>query len=46
VEQLLLQALLALDELEVVDEEDVALPILPLERERGLAADRVDDVVT
>jgi len=45
VEELLLQALPVLDELDVVDEQDVALPVLALERQGGLGADRVDEVV-
>ena len=45
VEELLLEALLVLHELDVVDEEDVALPVAPFEGRRGVRPDRVDELV-
>ena len=46
VEELLLEALLALDELDVVDEEDVGgVAVLPAEGVLGAVADRLDVVV-
>ena len=44
-EELLLEALAVLDELDVVDEQHVALAVLAFEREGGLRADGVDEVV-
>ena len=45
VEELLLEALLALHELHVVDQQDVAVAVAALEGERGRGAQRVDEVV-
>ena len=45
VEELLLERLLALDELDVVDEEHVALAVPPLERAGRVVADRLDELV-
>ena len=44
-EELLLQAFLVLHELHVVDEEDVALAVAPLERQGRRRAQGVDEVV-
>ena len=44
-EELLLETFLALDELDVVDEQHVALAVAPLERDRGVGADGVDELV-
>jgi hypothetical protein len=45
VEELLLEALLVLDELHVVDEQDVAVAVAALEGAHGVGADGVDEVV-
>jgi hypothetical protein len=45
VEELLLEALLVLHELDVVHEEDVALAVAPLEGDRGVRSDGVDELV-
>ena len=45
VEELLLEPLLALHELDVVDEQDVDLAVAPLERRRRVGADGVDELV-
>ena len=44
-EELLLNALLPLEELDVVDEEDVVVPVPTLEALDPLVAKRVDEVV-
>ena len=45
VEELLLEGLLALHELDVVDEQDVALPVAAFERRRRAVADGVHELV-
>ena len=45
VEELLLEALFALHELDVVDEQDVAVPVAALEGQGGRGPQRVDEVV-
>ena len=45
VEELLLDAFLALDELDVVDEQHVDVAVAPLERRLAVIAQRVDEVV-
>ena len=45
VEQLLLEPVLALDELDVVDQQDVDLAVAPLEVVAGRVPDRIDELV-
>src|SRR5262249_16090656 len=45
VEKLLLDALLALDELDVVDEKDIDVPVTSFEGDFAVIAERVDEVV-